>query len=41
MYLTFYSVTELQTTCQWCIGSATAMTTIMVLSYWRLVKYME
>ncbi|MFM8889364.1 MAG: vitamin K epoxide reductase family protein [Solirubrobacterales bacterium] len=41
MYLTFYSVTELETTCQWCIGSATAMTTIMVLSYWRLVKYME
>ncbi|MFM8519779.1 MAG: vitamin K epoxide reductase family protein [Solirubrobacterales bacterium] len=41
MYLTFYSVTELNTTCQWCLGSAAAMTTIMVLSYWRLVKYME
>lgn len=41
MYLTFYSVTELDTTCQWCIGSATAMTTIMALSYWRLARFLD
>ena len=41
MYLTFYSVTELNTTCQWCIGSAAAMTTIMALSYWRLARFLN
>jgi uncharacterized membrane protein len=41
MYLTSYSVITLQTTCQWCLGSAAAMTTIMALSYWRLAKYLE
>lgn len=41
MYLTGYSVTELNTTCQWCIGSATAMTTIFTLSFWRLVKTLQ
>lgn len=41
MYLTFYSVTELNTTCQWCLGSAAAMTTIMALSYWRLARFLN
>ena len=41
MYLTSYSVLTLETTCQWCLGSAAAMTTIMALSYWRLAKYLE
>jgi uncharacterized membrane protein len=41
MYLTFYSATELNTTCQWCLGSAAAMTTIFALSYWRLFRFIQ
>ena len=41
MYLTHYSVTELSTTCQWCLGSAAAMTTIFALSYWRLFRFIQ
>lgn len=36
LYLTFSSVTVLQTTCQWCLGSAAAMTTLFVLAWWRM-----
>jgi uncharacterized membrane protein len=36
VYLTFSSVFDLETTCQWCLGSASAMTTIFILSLARL-----
>jgi uncharacterized membrane protein len=35
-YLTYSSVFDLETTCQWCLGSASAMTTIFTLSCFRL-----
>lgn len=38
IYLTFSSVTVLETTCQWCLGSASAMMTIFILSYLWLIK---
>jgi uncharacterized membrane protein len=38
IYLTSYSIFELQTTCQWCLGSAAAMTTIFTISSIRLVR---
>jgi len=41
VYLTFYSATELNTTCQWCLGSGAAMTAIFALSYWRLFRFIE
>ncbi len=37
IYLTTYSIFELKTTCQWCLGSAAAMTTIFVISTIRLM----
>lgn len=36
VYLTSASVFVLQTTCQWCLGSAAAMTTLLILALWRL-----
>lgn len=36
LYLTSSSVLVLETTCQWCLGSATAMTTILIISSLRL-----
>jgi uncharacterized membrane protein len=42
IYLTSYSIFELKTTCQWCLGSAAAMTTIFTISSIRLIKaYLE
>jgi uncharacterized membrane protein len=42
IYLTSYSIFELKTTCQWCLGSAAAMTTIFAISSIRLIKaYLE
>lgn len=38
IYLTSYSIFELKTTCQWCLGSAAAMTTIFTISAIRLIK---
>jgi len=38
VYLTSASVFVLETTCQWCLGSAAAMTTLLVLSFWRLIR---
>jgi uncharacterized membrane protein len=38
IYLTSYSIFELKTTCQWCLGSAAAMTTIFAISSIRLIK---
>jgi uncharacterized membrane protein len=38
VFLTSASVFILNTTCQWCLGSAAAMTAIIVLSYWRFWK---
>ena len=40
-YLTTYLATEFNTSCQWCLGSSAAMTTIFALAYWRLAKYIE
>ena len=40
-YLTTYLATEFNTSCQWCLGSSAAMTTIFALAYWRLAKYLE
>lgn len=37
-YLTYSSVVVLETTCQWCLGSATAMTAIGILSYIAFVR---
>lgn len=37
IYLTTYSIFELKTTCQWCLGSAAAMTTIFAISTIRLM----
>lgn len=36
VYLTASSIFDLETTCQWCLGSASAMTTIFILSLIRL-----
>lgn len=36
LYLTLSSIFVLETTCQWCLGSATAMTTILIVSSLRL-----
>jgi uncharacterized membrane protein len=42
IYLTSYSIFELKTTCQWCLGSAAAMTTIFAIASIRLIKaYLE
>lgn len=40
-YLTTYLATEFQTSCQWCLGSSVAMTTIFALSFWRLARYLD
>jgi len=40
-YLTYSSVFVLDTTCQWCLGSASAMTTIFTLSMIRLWLYLK
>ena len=40
-YLTTYLATEFQTSCQWCLGSSVAMTTIFALAYWRLAQFFE
>ena len=37
IFLTTYSIFELKTTCQWCLGSAAAMTTIFAISTIRLM----
>lgn len=37
-YLTYSSIFVLHTTCQWCLGSAVAMTSIAFLSYWQFVS---
>lgn len=36
LFLSYSSVAVLGTTCQWCLGSAAAMTTLFVLSWWRM-----
>ena len=36
LYLTLSSIFVLETTCQWCLGSAMAMTTLLLLTYRRL-----
>ena len=41
VYLAWYSVSQLGTTCQWCLGSGAAMTAIFALSYWRLFRFIE
>ncbi len=41
VYLSYYSSTELNTTCQWCLGSGAAMTTIFALSYYRLFRFIQ
>ncbi|MGA1213116.1 MAG: vitamin K epoxide reductase family protein, partial [Solirubrobacterales bacterium] len=40
-YLTTYLATEFNTSCQWCLGSSVAMTTIFALAYWRLAQFFE
>lgn len=41
VYLTYYLATTFNTSCQWCLGSAAAMTTIFALSYWRLFRFIQ
>lgn len=41
VYLTHYLATEFNTSCQWCLGSAFAMTTLFALSYWRLFRFIQ
>ena len=41
VYLTYYLASTFNTSCQWCLGSAAAMTTIFVLSYWRLFRFIR
>lgn len=41
VYLTYSSIFVLDTTCQWCLGSAAAMTTLFILSLWRLGHYFQ
>lgn len=38
LFLTYSSVFVLYTTCQWCIGSATAMTSLAILSWRQIVE---
>jgi uncharacterized membrane protein len=41
-YLTASSIFDLETTCQWCIGSAAAMTTILLISSLRIaLEYIQ
>ena len=41
VYLTYYLASTFQTSCQWCLGSAAAMTTIFALSFWRLFRFIR
>lgn len=42
VYLTSSSIFDLGTTCQWCLGSASAMTTILLISSMRLaIEYRQ
>ena len=41
VYLTYYLASEFNTSCQWCLGSSFAMTTIFALSYWRLFRFIQ
>jgi uncharacterized membrane protein len=38
MYLTYREVFTLKKICEWCVGSATLMTIIMLLSVWRFLR---
>jgi uncharacterized membrane protein len=39
MYLTWLELFRIKAICQWCVGSATLMTILAVLSVWRLWAY--
>ena len=41
LFLTYSSVVVLQTTCQWCLGSAAAWSALFVLSWWRMWKFYQ
>ena len=41
VYLTYYLASTFETSCQWCLGSGAAMTTIFALSYWRLFRFIQ
>jgi uncharacterized membrane protein len=38
MYLTYREVFTLKKICEWCVGSATLLTIIMLLSVWRFLR---
>ena len=38
MYLTYREVFTLEKICEWCVGSATLLTIIMLLSVWRFLR---
>jgi uncharacterized membrane protein len=38
MYLTYREIFTLKKICEWCVGSATLMTIIMLLSVWRFLR---
>jgi uncharacterized membrane protein len=39
MYLTWLELFRIKAICQWCVGSATMMTILAVLTVWRLWRY--
>jgi uncharacterized membrane protein len=39
MYLTWAELFRIHAICQWCVGSATIMTVLLVLTLMRLVRY--